>query len=125
MMNQLPKDVIINKIIPYIESDKNKEIAQLKEIIEGMKINSILVDNCSSCTRKIIIDIDIDEEISYPVKYSPSLKYAVVICGCRQSCIYCAVDKNIHLLDTCPDCDESIEIHPAKNIILFFSFLFF
>ena len=94
-MNQLPKDVIINMIIPYIESDKNKEIAQLKEIIEGMRINSILVDNCSSCTRKIIIDID--EEISYPVKYSPSLKYAVVMCGCRQSCIYCAVDNNIIL----------------------------
>ena len=116
-MNQLPKDVIVNVIIPYIESDKNREIAQLKEIIEGLRNGSIFLNNCSLCPRKIIIESNDDSD---PVKYDPNLKYAVVVCRCcKHTCIYCAVDNNLHLLNTCPDCKQNIEIYPVKKIILF------
>jgi len=84
-MNSLPKGVIVNVIIPKIVEDKNKEIAQLKEIIVGRRNYKYQVGICAryKCRRIIVYDYGCAEIIKGEVKDCDGI---FIKCSCTHIC---------------------------------------
>ena len=118
-MNQLPKDVIVNVIIPKIVEDKNREIDSLKDIIAGLcdgKYNDSICGH-NDCGKRIIW-VDYCEEVKGEVKDIDNTFVScncMHVCNCMYACYKCELEYG--LSTSCIGCGGTIKIYKAKLII--------
>jgi hypothetical protein len=109
-MNQLPKDVIINIIIPKIVEDKDKEISELKDVIIKFIDGPYSVTKCSECKKNIIYRYN--EQII--VDANTNTNYIFIDCDCDIECYECHKKSAQQI---CIGCGAKIETYKALIII--------
>lgn len=110
-MNQLPKDVIVNVIIPKIVEDKNREIARLEDIIQGILYYRYDDITCEACEKRIIVK-KVNGNYVFDEIDEPSGKDDYVMCNCLIVCYTCE-----HLRGKCTFCGHIIKTYKALIII--------
>jgi len=108
----LPKDVVVNVIIPKIVEDKNREIARLEDIISGILYYRYDDLVCETCGKKIIVEKYGGNYIYNEIHEINSQKDIYVICKCSMDCYTCKKQKG-----KCTDCGHIIKFYKALIII--------
>ena len=114
----LPKDVVVNVIIPKVVEEKNREIRELKKqneslkriIHDGFMQNFVTDIQCSTCDKHFVIIGNDYESYDNPINVlNETTKYIYLNCGtCTHFyCMNCIFDTPIEIRLThlyCPLC---------------------